>query len=75
MKLNIVESVNKWCIDNNMRLNTTKCKVISYVPKSASPLEPILLNNNQLEVVNMYKYLGINLTPNMDNDQQWGESF
>ena len=53
-----------------MRLNTTKCKVISYVPKSASPLEPILLNNNQLEVVNMHKYISINLTPNLDNDQQ-----
>jgi hypothetical protein len=67
----IVNAVNQWCIDNQMKLNTAKCKVITFTPKNQAPVKDITLNNTTLEIVSQYKYLGILLSPNLDYDAQW----
>ena len=67
----IVNAVNQWCIDNQMKLNTAKCKVITFTPKNQAPVKDITPNNTTLEIVSQYKYLGILLSPNLDYDAQW----
>jgi len=67
----IVDGVNRWCIDNKMRLNTTKCKVLSIRPKDSTPPPIVMLNNSALEEVDTYKYLGVNLTNTLNWDAQW----
>ena len=42
-----------------MKLNTAKCKIISYTPKNKTPINEITLNNSTLKIVKYYKYLGI----------------
>ena len=54
-----------------MRLNTTKCKVL-FIPSKTNINPPIItLNGEQLEVVNSYKYLGVELNTKLDWSQQW----
>ena len=64
----IADGVNNWCIDNKMRLNTKKCKVMSI--NCPSP-PAITLNNQVLEVVATYKYLGIEISEKLNWDLQW----
>ena len=51
-----------------MKLNAEKCKIISTV---VQPSIPVTINDKHLEVVNSYKYLGINLNNTLNMDQQW----
>ena len=54
-----------------MKLNTAKCKIISYTPSNKTPTKEITLNNSTLEIVTYYKYLGIMLSPTLNFDSQW----
>jgi hypothetical protein len=65
----IVEGIQQWCDDNKMRLNTSKCKVLTIGLGRDPP--PVLLNNSALENVTTYKYLGIDLNAKLDPAQQW----
>ena len=67
----VVDAVQRWCDDNQMRLNIGKCKVMHFKPKKDSPLPAITLKNTTLEVVCAHKYLGIELTPTLDGTAQW----
>ena len=68
----ITDGVNKWCSDNQMRLNTNKCKIISVLPNKNSQAAPkVTIHGHILEEVNCYKYLGIHLTNNLNWDSQW----
>lgn len=66
----IVNAVAKRCSINKMKLNTTKCKIMSITPNHQS-LAPIYLNNTPLEQVNMYKYLGIEINDQLNWEDQW----
>ena len=67
----IVEGINKWCIENKMRLNSTKCKILPFSSKNSITPPVISLNGSVLEEVTTYKYLGINLNINLNWDSQW----
>jgi ribosomal protein L37AE/L43A len=54
-----------------MRLNTKKCKVLFIPGKDKESAPTITLNNEQLETVDSYKYLGIELNIHLDPNQQW----
>jgi hypothetical protein len=58
----VAKGVTKWCKLNKMRLNVSKCKVISNCKTPPS----ITINKQQLDVVNTYKYLGILLSHDLD---------
>ena len=66
----IADAVQRWCTDNKMQLNTTKCKVmvLSKYPTAASP---VFINGVPLEAVNEYKYLGIEMNNQLEWDRQW----
>ena len=67
----IADGVDKWCSDNQMRLNTNKCKIISVLPKNTQAAPTVNLHGQILEEVNYYKYLGIHLANNLNWDSQW----
>ena len=64
----IADGVLKWCIENKMRLNVKKCKIITL---NYTPVQPIMINGEPLEEVDSYKYLGIELNNKLNWDQQW----
>jgi hypothetical protein len=67
----IADGVEKWCQVNNMRLNEKKCKVI-FIKNSENDTAPIItLGGEALEIVNSYKYLGVDINDQLDWTQQW----
>ena len=68
----IAAGVEKWCQVNKMRLNEGKCKVL-YIPDNnidtALPL--VKLSDKPLEIVESYKYLGIDINDKLDWSQHW----
>ena len=66
----IADAVDTWCTKNEMKLNTTKCKVIIVQSKEAILQPPtIQLNSQPLDVVSSYKYLGVEINNKLDWDQ------
>ena len=63
-----VNSVNQWSIVNNMKLNVEKTKefIVSFVTNQPS-LQPMMINNQHLEMVHTIKLLGVYLT----SDLKW----
>ena len=54
-----------------MRLNAKKCKVI-FTPGKDTLIPPTLqLDGNEIEIVTSYKYLGVEITNNLDWSIQW----
>ncbi len=50
----------KWCTENNMQLNTDKRKEMRiYFGKKPLELLPIITNNNEIDCVSMFKWLGL----------------
>ena len=56
----VVDSVSRWCDENKMRLNISKCKVMM-ISKYPTAEPPAYMENKSLEAVVKYKYLGIEL--------------
>ncbi|MFK0731133.1 MAG: hypothetical protein ACIWVG_08200 [Gloeotrichia echinulata HAB0833] len=55
-----------------MRLNTKKCQVLyTNVDKQPNNTPTVILNNERLEVVDSYKYLGIHINTQLDWQEQW----
>ena len=68
----IADAVDTWLTKNEMKLNTTKCKVIIVQSKEAILQPPtIQLNSQPLDVVSSYKYLGVEINNKLDLDQKW----
>jgi ribonucleases P/MRP protein subunit RPP40 len=62
-----IEAINSWCTVNDMRLNTTKCKVMTIGNGTIiNPMPPLYLNDHALESVNTYKYLGIEINAQLE---------
>ena len=67
-----IEAINSWCTVNGMRLNTTKCKVMTIGNGTIiNPMPSLYLNDHALESVNTYKYLGIEINAQLEWDRQW----
>ena len=67
----VVEAVEKWCADNCMRLNVSKCKVMHSKPSTTFQPPVIKLGQDILESVDVYKYLGFHVNPSFDSKLQW----
>ena len=67
----VVEAVEKWCADNRMRLNVSKCKVMYLKPSTTFQPPVIKLDHSILESVDVYKYLGFHVNPSFDSKLQW----
>ncbi len=65
-----VDSIQKWAKQNKMRLNIDKTKHMVINQTTAGPTN-ITINNNNLEQVENYKYLGSILNDKLDYDEQW----
>ena len=50
---------------NLMSLNTEKCKCVLLTNKRNSDHPPLLMNNQNLEQVKQYKYLGVTISSNL----------
>ena len=61
-----IDSLNTWVTDNHLTFNSSKCKymLISRKRRVTSPPD-LKLDVSSLEQVYSYKYLGLNLTPNL----------
>ncbi len=62
----LVNVTNTWCIDNDMKLNQSKCKdmIISFA-KDRPKLDPIFVNNHELVPVSSVKVLGTYISEDM----------
>ena len=63
-----IDNVTKWSSANNMKLNAKKTKdfTVSFLHSQPS-VEPLIVDNQNLEVVNTIKLLGVYLT----SDLKW----
>jgi hypothetical protein len=64
----IVDGVQAWCVANKMRLNM-QCKLLSIGLGASHPT--LVLNGMPLEYVDCYKYLGVELSADLDPSLQW----
>jgi len=67
----VAEGINQWCMINKMRLNASKCKTLIVRGKTVAPMPIVQLNNEALEEVDTYKYLGVEINNNIKWDKQW----
>ena len=65
----LVNSFVQWCKQNHLLLNIAKTKEIlmDFRKKGAPPLSPVTIGGEDVEVVQSYKYLGVQL----DNKLDW----
>ncbi len=64
-----MDSLQEWAKQNKMRLNIDKTKHMIINQTTAGPTN-ITINNNNLEQVENYKYLGSILNDKLDYDEQ-----
>ncbi|XP_054287323.1 uncharacterized protein LOC129003107 [Macrosteles quadrilineatus] len=63
---NGIDSLMKWCCDNEMTLNISKCSVISFSRSSTPIIFPYLLDGQPLPRSFRIKDLGVILSPNLN---------
>ena len=57
-----------WCDNNNLFLNVSKTKeLIIDFRRNNSNIEPVLINNSEVEKISVFKFLGCYLS----NDLSW----
>ena len=63
-----IDSIVNWCDQNNLFLNVSKTKeLIVDFRRNKSSVNPISINNCEVEQINVFKFLGVYLT----NDLTW----
>lgn len=60
-----LDTLNAWCSDWLMTLNLSKTKCMSFTRSSTRIPTTYFLNNNTLELVSTYKYLGVHFQSNL----------
>lgn len=55
----ILRSLEKYCTENCLKLNTNKTKVVHFRKAGRPRLRTFVYNNVELEIVNSYVYLGV----------------
>ena len=64
-----INYIMEWCDDNYLDLNVSKTKEIIFdFRKGKHPKTPIIINNNTVDVVTSYKYLGVTIQENLKWD-------
>ena len=65
-----LEKVTDWCISHKLSVNITKTKYMSFPAKAKNEYKDVklYLNNQRLQQVYSYKYLGIMLDPDINYD-------
>jgi hypothetical protein len=66
----IINGMERWAKDNQMRLNVKKTKHMIINPKTTEIMQ-VTLNNVPLQQVSEFNYLGVVLNEKLDYDQQW----
>ena len=63
-----IDNITTWCDDNNLFLNVSKTKeMIVDFRRNKCDIQPIFIDNTEVEQVDVFKFLGIYLT----NDLSW----
>ena len=63
-----INSIVHWCDENNLILNVSKTKeLIIDFKKNKSPIEPLIINEKEVEIIDVFKFLGVYVT----NDLSW----
>ena len=61
-----VHDVTEWCHRNNLHLNVNKTKEIVIDFKThKSPIDPLIINGSEVERVDTFKFLGVNISNNL----------
>ena len=65
---NDLYNVKRWCDKNKLTINVKKTKIVLFdvKPEQRFDLSVVKLSDQQLELVNNYKYLGITVDQNLD---------
>ena len=64
-----VQSIVNWCSENNLELNVKKTKeVIVDFRRSPSGIVPLVINGSEVERVQYFKFLGINISAELKWD-------
>ena len=64
-----LDSLASWCAENKMTVNTNKTKIMKF--RKGGPLskndkiQPFTINNQPLEIVTSFEYLGVTLQPTL----------
>ena len=59
---NTIDYVSKWWSENYLALNATKTREMIFDHrKNQNVKDPVFINNTTVQVVDMYKYLGVNI--------------
>ena len=63
----VITSFVEWCGKNHLQMNTSKTKemVIDFSRK-APPIAPVNIQGGDIEVISVYKYLGVHLNNKLD---------
>ena len=62
-----VDSFSEWCSDHHLELNVTKTKelIIDFRP-THDPIIPVTIDNDSVEIIDNFKYLGLTLDSKLD---------
>ena len=63
----IVSNIQTFACHNNMKLNPEKCKqiIVDFLQYNATKWQPICINGKQVEVVTVFKLLGVYLSSDL----------
>ena len=67
----IADGVQNWCEVNEMRLNISKCKMMIISNGKLVNKPDIQIDNQLIQAVPSYKYLGVHLNDKLEWDNQW----
>ena len=61
-----VRRLEQWCGDNNLELNVKKTKeVVIDMRKNKSTHEPLMINNQEVELIDSFKFLGTTISSSL----------
>ena len=63
-----IDNIVQWSRSNKVKLNKSKCKVMLFSHKRHA-MPPVFIENEQIEQVYTYKYLGVTITPTLKWDE------
>ena len=58
-----INNIQDWCISNNLHLNISKCKTMSFTNRKNTLSFPYSINNNLIEKPDIVKDLGVKFDP------------
>ena len=62
-----INHLERWCQENNLMLNVSKTKelIIDFSRKQQRSYHPLSIKGAEVERVNSFKYLGVNITQDL----------